>query len=385
MKNYVPSHLKDMNRQIVYQIIKEKETTSKAELAKLTGISSPTVIKIVNFLIEKKLVIEVGQGDFSQSEVSVGRKPRMLKLNTGLMYVAAFFLEGDFLSMGVVDLADRIIYKKSMEITPDFSFIMPEILNRLVKQLLEEAGISESQLFGIGIALPVAYDEKKCTIITAPLIQVNEPLVIRDEIGKLEDKYKAIVMIENDANAQVLGEFQRAGYSEKEDLVFISIGTGLGAGIVLNGQLRRGKHHMCGEIGYICFLGDDIERKKNAGWLESQISYRVLEEKFGVDFSNGSGLDSDTKKKLIEYVALPIALCINNTTMLLDCGNIVLGGIVTEVLGEDLLTEVKKHVEQMSLTDSSIRLQSSSDSGLTGIASMVTKKKIVELLTLESD
>ena len=85
MKNYVPSHLKDMNRQIVYQIIKEKESTSKAELAKLTGISSPTVIKIVNFLIEKKLVIEVGQGDFSQSEVSVGRKPRMLKLNTGLM------------------------------------------------------------------------------------------------------------------------------------------------------------------------------------------------------------------------------------------------------------------------------------------------------------
>ena len=56
MKNYVPSHLKDMNRQIVYQIIKEKETTSKAELAKLTGISSPTVIKIVNFLIEKSLL-----------------------------------------------------------------------------------------------------------------------------------------------------------------------------------------------------------------------------------------------------------------------------------------------------------------------------------------
>ena len=104
-----------------------------------------------------------------------------------------------------------------------------------------------------------------------------------------------------------------------------------------------------------------------------------------MDFSNGSGLDSDTKKKLIEYVALPIALCINNTTMLLDCGNIVLGGIVIEVLGEELLTEVKRHVDQMSVIGNSIRLQTSSDSGLIGIASMVTKKKIIDLLTLESD
>lgn len=93
MKAYVASHLKDMNRQKVYKLIKAKQITSKAEIAKMTGISSPTVIKIVNFLVEKGLVVEIGE-----AETAIGRRPHMLQLNTKLMYSAGYdtglFAEG---------------------------------------------------------------------------------------------------------------------------------------------------------------------------------------------------------------------------------------------------------------------------------------------------
>ena len=107
MKPYVQSHLKDMNRQVVYKLIRERQMTSKAEISKLTGISSPTVIKIVNFLQAQGLVIEAGEG-----ETAIGRKPHMLTLNTDWKYSAVFFLEGDFLSMGLVDIMGNVISRR---------------------------------------------------------------------------------------------------------------------------------------------------------------------------------------------------------------------------------------------------------------------------------
>lgn len=381
MKPYVASHLKDMNRQVVYKLIKEKQMTSKAELSKLTGISSPTVIKIVNFLEEKGLVIDIGEG-----ENAIGRKPQMLMLNTQLMYCASFFLEGDFLAMGVVDIVGNVVYKKNMKVKPDFDYIMAMISNLLVKQLMEEANIPIDKLFGIGIALPVIYDRKKNTIAGAPLVEDQDELDITEAIDELSEKFNVMVLVENDANSQTLGEFELSGCKPEDDLVLISVGTGMGAGVILDGKLRRGAHNMCGEIGYVSFMENFVADRKTPGWLEIGIGYKKIQEKFGIEIlDTATAMTDDVKYKIIDYVATTLALCINNISLFLDCDYVVLGGKLLEMLGQPLVETVNEHLKHQCITGIQARLETTEDIGLIGIASLVTNKKIKEILTMDKE
>lgn len=379
MKAYVASHLKDMNRQKVYNLIKSNQPTSKAEISKMTGISSPTVIKIVNFLVEKGIVIEIGE-----VETAIGRRPHMLQINTKLMYSAGFVLEGDFLSMGIADILGNVIYKKNIRVESDYTYIMERIKNHFVDELLEESGIEPEKLFGIGIALPVIYDKERNVIYGAPLINREEEYSLEEDIEELSRKFHAIIMVENDTNAQTIGEFQKGGYEAKDDLLFISAGTGLGAGLIIDGRLRRGASYMCGEIGYTSFDAQYQCSSKSCGWLEDNIGHRRLGKNFGVDVTNPEeNIPDSTRKEMIEYVAKPLALCINNINACIDCRNVVLGGKVVENLGQPLLDEMNQYMESLCMNHTVVKSELSEDVGLIGITWLLTNKKIVEILTEE--
>lgn len=381
MKPYVASHLKDMNRQVVYKLIRERECTSKAELSKLTGISPPTVLKIINFLKEQGLVVEVGEG-----ETSIGRKPQMLMLNTELMYLAAFFMEGDFLSMGIVDIVGNVILKKSTKVKPDFDYIISMISDVFIPQLLAEAGIAGEKLFGIGIALPVIYDKKACTIAGAPIVEDQEERDISAAIKALEQKYKAIVIVENDANSQALGEFVKSGCRAKDDLVLISVGTGIGAGVILGGKLRRGAHNMCGEIGYMSFTENFVSDRKNPGWLEVGIGYKRIQEKFGIQLTDTElHLSEEIRSQVIDYVAPTLALCVNNIALFLDSEKAVLGGKLVEALGPQLVDKVNDYLDHHCITGIQVHMETTEDIGLIGIASLVTDKKMKDILTMDTE
>lgn len=379
MKSYVQSHLKDMNRQVVYKLVKERQMTSKAEISRLTGISSPTVIKIVNFLLEKKLLIEVGEG-----ENSIGRKPHMVTLNKDWGYVAVFFLEGDFLSMGIVDILGNVLNRKQLRVTPDIDIIFDQISNVFVPELLEDSGIDLPQLFGIGIALPVIYDKNKQTISGSPLVADQEEYSIGDKISMLEKKFDVTVCVENDANAQVLGEFEFSGYQPKDDLLFVSLGTGMGAGVILSGKLRRGAHNMCGEIGYLSFMEGYVSDKKEPGYMEVGIGYKNLQEKYGLEVTETNFIiPEQVRTRMVQYVASTMALCISNIAVFLDCDNIVLGGKVIEMLGMPVVEQINHNLEDSCICDIKVKMERSENVGMIGIASLVTEKKIVGILTEE--
>ena len=376
MKAYVASHLKDMNRHIVYNLINELEVTSKAQISKMTGISAPTVIKIISFLAESGLIVELGEG-----KSSIGRKPHMLTLNKDMFYSAVFFLEGELLDVGIADIAGTIKYKKTLRYKSNLGEILNRIASGLVDGLFAEAGIDLRKLMGIGIAIPGIYDPTIQTIITAPLVGVNEPVCISSQINELEQKYGVQVLVENDVNCQTYGEFKATKMSENSDLLLISVGTGLGAGLILNGKLRHGVNYMCGEIGYMSFMDKYISGFNNPGWLENKVSLRVLEEKFGVSY--GMDLEVMPQKELdaiLEYVSIPLALCICNITMMLDCPNVRLSGVVADLLGNKLFDCINKKLTYMCINKIEVQSQSSKDIGLIGISAMLTEKHISQLL-----
>lgn len=373
---FVAADMKDINRHTVFDLIKSKETTSKIEISKITGISSPTVIKIVNFLMEKDIVIEIGE-----AQTAIGRRPRMLQINRNCMYVVAFVLEGDFLSMGVVDILGNVIYKENVSVLPDYTHVMDLIKNKLIDQLIEKSGISRNKMIGVGLALPVIFNKEENTISGAPMIGGTKTVSLEADVKELMDKYSAIVMVENDTNAQVVGEFQYTSSKMEDDLLFISAGTGLGAGLIINGKLRRGNRYMCGEIGNTVFDAGFDCRNTNIGWLEHTVGHRRIEKEFKINIINEKNkLTSDQKENIIRYLAEPIALCINNINACLDCRNVVLGGKVIEVLGPELLDEINSCLSGICKYPLVVRKESSEDVGLKGIAWLLFNKKIKEIL-----
>ncbi|MFR1358992.1 MAG: ROK family protein [Ruthenibacterium lactatiformans] len=245
---YTAAHLKGMNRHVVYDFIRERGATSKARIVKETGISPPTVIKIVSYLVERGLVVEAGEG-----AAGVGRRPQLLAINGPGRFSAVFALEGSFLSMGLVDISGRVLHRQKTRTAQDFGAFLAEVRDGLVSSLLHAAGADPARLIGVGVTLPGTYDPARRVLDYAPAIGVFGPVEIGPWMDGMTQKFGVPVYVENDTNAQCMGEHELC---RARDLVYVSAGTGVGAGVMLDGRLRRGETNKCGEIGYNVFFED---------------------------------------------------------------------------------------------------------------------------------
>ena len=376
MKPYVSSHLKDMNRRNVYKLLCEKEETSKSELAHITGISPPTVMKIVQFLAEKELVIELGKG-----ENALGRKPQMFRLNKNRYYGIGAVHVGDSLKVGITNLKNELIGLKKVRVQGDFQQTMEETLLQVINELLVEREIRLSDVLGIGLGVPGIYDVEQEKILMAPLVGIPGEMQIGPILRKLESYYHKPVFVDNDLNMEVLGEFLDLGLTDKNDLLYLSFGTGIASGVILNGQLRRGKHYMCGEVGYMTFLDDYVADASGAGWLESKINLGAIEEKFGLE-PDGSILE-ENRDIATEYVAICGALCVNNMMMCYDCDHISLGGELFDLLGDGLFRSIQEKVERISIGGVRLHRSTCADPGALGAAALARDKLMVHLLAEE--
>lgn len=377
MRPYVPAHLKDMNRKTVYKLISSVGEISKAEISRQTGISSPTVIKIVNFLIENGFMTEAGEGDSA-----LGRKPQILKFNPDAAFSIGVQLEGDFLRLGIVNLEGKIKILKQMHVTPDLDQIITKELNSHIEDIINESNIPKNKILGVGIGIPGVLDADKYIIEFAPLIGINAVRKCSDIFDNFSKTVNLPVIIENDVNAAAIGEYVTRKLTPEQDLIYISLGTGLGAGIILNGKLRRGKRNLSGEIGYMVFDKNFETSKTKAGWMESLINLQALSEKW--NFYPSTGIESISADELVlmtDHVAYNLALCIANFSMQIDVDLVVIGGITAEILGSPLIKAVQKYVSRLCLVDTDVQFQGCQEPGVVGTASIVTEIKLSELLS----
>jgi predicted NBD/HSP70 family sugar kinase len=371
MKSYIASDLRDMNRHTIFQLLFEHDEVSKAELARQSGISMPTVIKIVDFLLEKGLVRETGE-----RSTALGRKPVMLQLNKDAILAAGVILEGEYLRAGLVNLRRESGPVAVRHVGCSLPDGLGEALPEVIASLIAGAGVDPAHIRGIGIGVPGGYNPDTHEVNFAPLVDVNGPLSITRHERALETRFGAPVRVDNDANMAVLGEHQaRKGES---DLIYVSLGTGIGAGLVLDGNLRRGGTWQCGEIGYMTFTGDCVAGRGSPGWLESRVNLKALREKFG--FEPFRPFDGDLTE-VIDSVAEPVAICVGNIVSLLDLRTVVLGGVLTQALGSPFLAAVAARVKALCVLDASIEPQRCPEPGVVGAGSLALDGAIQEILS----
>lgn len=232
--------VKKINKAIVLETIRSESPLSRAQVSETTGLNKGTVSTLVNELIDDHLVYEIGLG-----QSSGGRKPMMLHFHKTAGYAVGIDLGVTYILTVLTDLEGHIVAERRLPL----GVVEPEsVLEQLVRQvrtLIERAPNSPYGIIGIGIGVPGIVGAEG-TILFAPNLHWEQfPLRMR-----LEDEFGLPVTIDNEANAGALGEKQYGAGRQSDDLVYLSVGTGIGSGIVIGGHLFRGSSGFSGEIGH---------------------------------------------------------------------------------------------------------------------------------------
>ncbi|WP_156922249.1 ROK family transcriptional regulator [Cohnella thermotolerans] len=236
-------YIKNMNRLLVLELIRKHRPVSRAELSKLAKMSATAIGRIVGDLIEGGLVQETDQ--FSSG---VGRKATMLDIVNHSIISAGVEIDRNVLKIGLVDLDGSILAQVQHSLTPPAS--QPEPLAGLIaeslSELAESKGLALSKFTGVGIGMPGVMDTASGkAVVSAQLGWSDVPFA-----PMLQDKLGLPVVLDNDLKVKALGESGTAALSEENKTVLISIGSGVGSAIVIEGKIYRGANNIAGEIGH---------------------------------------------------------------------------------------------------------------------------------------
>jgi predicted NBD/HSP70 family sugar kinase len=191
----------------------------------------------------------------------------------------------------------------------------------------------------------------------------------------------APVLIENDVNAAVYGELSR---QSAEDLVFLSVGSGVGMGLVLDGKLRRGPQFTAGEIGMVPY-GEPTAMGLPRS-VEGYIGLDALKRRFGFDRQFGAqAMDPDARAQMVGSLADVLGHIIAVTSALLNVSDFVLGGLTPDALGEELFEAVRRRAGALSPFPVALRGQSLNSPTLVGAARRVLDAQIGALLALDGE
>lgn len=318
--------IRNINR--VYWFISQNKFFTKKEISDSLGISFPTVTKIINLLAEKKIIIEKGYSDSNTK-----RKAILYEYNPNSFYSIGIKLEVSSLSFILINLNGDEIKKtviiKDFFNDENFVFYIIEELKSFLK------GFQFKELItGIGISVSGIVDNKDKIL----KIGTNFHLFEKD-MNAIKDSFELPIYLINEANAGAIGEFFLNKTLSSQNIAFISIDSGVGAGIVLDENLYKGHSSKAGEFGH--FTVENNGRKcncGNSGCLEMYCSNRALikefQEKFNLSnlsfveiFSKGLA-DTENGKEILERYTDYLAAGIRNILFLLDLDKVIIGGLI---------------------------------------------------------
>ncbi|MDR3051744.1 MAG: ROK family protein [Oscillospiraceae bacterium] len=373
MKRYVASHLKDMNRKLVYDMFMSQRQLSRSDISRETGISPPTVLKIVDFFLRHRLVIEDGEG-----VSSLGRKPQLFRFNAQAAYTVGVVMEDERLRVGVVDLGGTLHALREMRVRMDFSAVLQTLLVGEIRAALADAGLQEALILSAGLAVPGMIDAHNRVIDFSQALGIRQRFDCNPLLDAAEEALGFPIYLENDVNASAMGEYdaRRRQHKPTADLVYIQLGDGLGAGIILDGQLLRGRQHAAGEIGYMVLDAAYPGAANRDGWLEGALRAQALAERYPVyerllaGESPAGYLDDPQCTALLDELATRLSLSIVNMLAVVDVGLVVLGGRTVQIFGDDLIACLHDHLGRVSALPVQCALPLDINASVVGIAAI---------------
>jgi len=259
-----PQLLRALNEQLLLQHIRQLGPCSRAELARVSGLSKPTVSLALANVERSGLVREAGQ----RTGVP-GRSAVLYEVRPDAGYVLGLDIGRQYLRGALADLTGAAIARSELRTRASSASGRVAELVALADELCAEAGIDRSVVTQTVIGTPGVYDSRRNTIsLAGELAGWGRPAVIEG----LRDAFGLQLVVENDADAATLAERAHGHGREVGTFAFVHIGTGIGMGLVIQGNLHRGVHGVAGEIAFMPISagqGSDPHDARRRGTLEA--------------------------------------------------------------------------------------------------------------------
>ncbi|MEY8750937.1 ROK family protein [Alkalicoccobacillus gibsonii] len=258
--------IKKENKQLVLHYIRKHEPVSRARIAQMTGLNKGTISTLVAELIEEELLTEIGTG-----KSSGGRKPVLLQVNKHAGYSIGIDIGVQHILGTLTDLgSNQLVTERKPLKETSFFYVVNEVLS-MIRYLTRHIPESAYGLIGIGVGVP-AIVSIHGEIIHAPNLKWRHV-----DLKKELRKCNVPIWIDNEANYGALGQHLTEQTTKIDTTLYISAGIGIGAGLLLNGELYKGTHGFAGEVGHMTMdVNGPICRCGNYGCWELFASEQAL-------------------------------------------------------------------------------------------------------------
>jgi N-acetylglucosamine repressor len=327
------------NQHLVLRALYDQSPLSRADLARLTGLTRTSVGDLVGSLIDDGLIEESGRGPSSG-----GRSPILLRVAPDGRHVIGLDLGDAQFSAGIVNLRGEISRSMRLPLDGRDGEATVERVFQLVDALRAD---DPSPLLGVGIGAPGVIDSRTGTVRWS---------VYRDWAGLslgplLEARYGVPVVVANDSHAAAVAELTFFRRPRPNNLIVIRVSHGVGAGIILNGRLFQGDGHGAGEFGHVSAASADAPcRCGGTGCLETMTSMRALVEAAGAvepSITDERGLVAaflagvTAIRRIVLDAAHQLGVAVGWLIGVLNVRHVLLIGPVA-AFGEDWLCEVQR-------------------------------------------
>lgn len=356
--------MRQLNRSILLNLIRQEGSISRAGIAKSTRLSRSTVSNIITSLLTEDLVRESGAGE-SQG----GRRPIMVHFNHQAGSVVGVDLAANRIMVLVTDLDACTLAMAEEEFSvaegPEAGLLRAIELTR---KTVARAGVDFARVVGLGVGVPGPLNFGTGTVVAPPIMPGWDGVPLR---LRLQETLGIPVYVDNDANLAALGEHWRGAGRGVDDMVYIKLEVGIGCGLVLHGELYRGQIGSAGEIGHlvideqgpVCKCGSTgcleavagahailsrAEASLQAGrastltaaWRNGGLTMRDMV----AAARHGDSLSKEIFHQAGRHVGLAVASLVN----VLNPALIIIGGSVSQV-GDDLLEPISQTVRERAL------------------------------------
>ena len=365
--------IKHLNRKSILNLFRDSGGWSIAEIAAKSNLSKPTVMKIMNYYIDKGLITLCGKG---KSTEDGGKKPNIYKLNPNGGYAIGMSITAKKLSTIISNLNADILYSLSIDLkkNEEIDSILQKISSSY-NTVINESGIERRKIIGLAVGVYGLTDYEKGIVFYAPRYPSwGKNIKLLEKIKKVinDDIY---IIIDNIPRFQVFAEKSIGAAKNLKNIVSIFAGYGLGLGIMIEGEIKRGSHNIMGEVGHMIINpSEELVCGCGArGCFETMVSIdrlRGLLEKNkdsfpdsmlfeNIDNGNLQGIEVEeileaykNKDKLASLAVNDViewfAIGLSNIILIYDPQVIVIHGIYTKA-GDEFLKKLIKKTESIAL------------------------------------
>mgnify|MGYP006293064843 CR=1 FL=1 len=313
-----PSTLREFNTSIVLDRVRRGGTVSRASLARELNLSLPAISKSVQVLLRQNYILEVGPG-----ESSGGKRPTILRFNAERNYVIGVGVDVDYIEVTLADLAgeEKATLIESFEKDKKPNEVI-ELIEEYIQRIVETSCIEYDKIGVVVLGLPAMVNTRHGVVELCPTLPEWEG---KDVVSMLSSRLNRAVLADNVANLSLLGETWKGSAVGYRDAALVAIGTGIAAGVMIDGRIYRGAEGAAGEVGYMI-----IDRTMSAaasapfGQFEYMASNTTLKRnniRIGMNVgrkTNGENLEDLGAKAVMAEVIENIAIGICNLTAVLN-------------------------------------------------------------------